>query len=119
MIKMDRVGVEPTTAAHFILVQSAVDGKLAQIPPSPFFCALANAVRNGKSVWQVLVLFVWQSGHGLASKTKLNGVWVARRNFEKPADFTNSLILTSPACAPSAGPFSFKDAGTQIIVDAA
>ena len=80
---------------------------------------LANAVKNGKSMWQVSVLFIWQNGHGLASKTKLNGVWVASLNFEKPADVTISLILFSPACAPSAGPFSFKDAGTQIIVDAA
>ena len=56
---------------------------------------------------------------GLASNIKLNGVCVARRNFEKPADVTISLILSSPACAPSAGPFSFKDAGTQTTVDAA
>jgi hypothetical protein len=47
----------------------------------------------------------------------LNGVWVARRNFEKPADFTVSDILSSPACAPSAGPFSFKDAGTHTTED--
>ena len=129
---MDRVGVEPTTSAHSILSQSAIDGKLVQIPLSFFLCRtcsilyrqakvlrkkLAKPVRNRKSVWQVLVLSVWQKGHGLASKTKLNGVWVARRNFEKPADFTTSLILFSPACPPSAGPSSFKDAGTQIIVD--
>ena len=37
--EMDRVGVEPTTSAHSILSQSAIDGKLVQIPPSPFFCA--------------------------------------------------------------------------------
>jgi hypothetical protein len=60
---------------------------------------------------------VWHRAQGLASKTKLNGVWVARRNFEKPADVTTCFILSSPACASSAGPFSFKDAGTQIIVD--
>src|ERR671911_1066070 len=78
---------------------------------------LAKPVGNRKSVWQVLVLYVWQNDHGLASKTKLNGVCVARRNFEKPADITTSLIRSSPACAPSAGPSSFKDAGTQIIVD--
>jgi len=36
-------------------------------------------------------------GHGFASKTKLNGVCVARRNFENPADTTISLILASPA----------------------
>jgi hypothetical protein len=28
-------------------------------------------------------------------------------NFEKPADVTIYLILSSTACAPSAGPFSF------------
>jgi hypothetical protein len=42
----------------------------------------------------------------------LNGVWVARRNLENPADFTVSAILCSPVCAPSAGPFSFNDAGS-------
>jgi hypothetical protein len=55
--------------------------------------------------------------HGLASKTKLNGVWIARRNFEKPVDITISPILSSPGCAPSAGPFSFKDKGMHIIVE--
>jgi hypothetical protein len=39
-------------------------------------------------------------------------------NLEKKlADFTISLILSSPACAPSAGPFSFKDAGTHTMED--
>ena len=33
---MDRVGLEPTTSAHSILRQSAIDGKLVQIPPGPF-----------------------------------------------------------------------------------
>jgi hypothetical protein len=129
---MDRVGVEPTTSAHSILRQSAIDGSLFKSHPVLFLhmpCSilyrqakvlgkkLAKPVRKRKSAWQVLVLSVWQKGHGLASKTKLNGVCVARRNFEKPADITTSLILFSPACAPSAGPSSFKDAGTQIIVD--
>ena len=66
---------------------------------------------------RVLVV-VWLRAQGLASKTKLNGVCVARRNFEKPADVTISLIFSSPACAPSAGPFSFKDVGTHATVDA-
>jgi hypothetical protein len=30
------VGLEPTTSAHSILRQSAIDGKLVQIPPGPF-----------------------------------------------------------------------------------
>jgi hypothetical protein len=47
----------------------------------------------------------------------LNGDWAARRNFEKPADFIISLILSSPACAPNAGPFSFRDAGTHMMED--
>jgi len=34
--EMDWVGVEATTSAHSILSQSAIDGKLVQIPPSPF-----------------------------------------------------------------------------------
>ncbi len=57
------------------------------------------------------------TGQGFASKTKLNGVWVARRNFENPADFIISDILFSPACAPKAGPFSLNEAGTQTIDD--
>lgn len=73
---------------------------------------------NKKSLWQVLVLvIVWLMTQGLASKTKLNGVWLARRNFEKPAIFTVSAVLSSSACAPSAGPFSFKDAGTHTMED--
>src|SRR5687767_15729503 len=78
---------------------------------------LAKSVGNRKSVWQVLVLSVWQEGHGLASKTKMNGVCVARWSYGKPADITASLLLFSPACDPRAGQSSFKDAGTQIIVD--
>jgi hypothetical protein len=105
---MERVGVEPTTLA-----------------------SLANQLSKERSCQQRTILFkshplhseilvlvvVWHRAQGLASKTKLNGVCVARRNFEKPADVTTCFILSSPACAPSAGPFSFKDAGTQIIVD--
>jgi hypothetical protein len=38
MTKMDRVGFEPTTSAHSIVVPLAVSGKkLVQIPPSPYF----------------------------------------------------------------------------------
>jgi hypothetical protein len=40
---MDWVGVEPTTSAHSILRQSAIDGKLVQIPPAPpFLCKSTN-----------------------------------------------------------------------------
>ncbi len=42
--------------------------------------------------------------YGLASYTRLNGVWVARRNRVKPAEVTTSLILPSPACAPKHSP---------------
>ena len=48
-----------------------------------------------------------RKAHGLASKTKLNGVWVARRNFEKPAYFTVFTILSSHACAPDADPLHY------------
>jgi hypothetical protein len=47
---MDRVGVEPATSAHFILVQSDVDGKLVQIPPSSFFCAYPVAFCTFKRI---------------------------------------------------------------------
>ena len=132
---MNYVGFEPTTSAHVHLspVNRGWKKEACSNPTQSFFlcmtCSilyrqakvlrkkLAKLVRNRKSVWQVLVLSVWQKGHGLASKTKLNGVCIARQNFEKPADITTSLILFSPACAPSAGPSSFKDAGTQIMVD--
>ena len=43
--------------------------------------------------------------HGRASSTRLKGVSVARRNFEKPPPVTTtSRRRASPACAPSAGP---------------
>jgi hypothetical protein len=44
---MDRVGFEPTTSAHSILVPSAVNGKkLVQIPPSPNLTILGFQVRR-------------------------------------------------------------------------
>jgi hypothetical protein len=57
--------------------------------------------------------------YGLASNTKLNGVWVARRKRVKPPLTTTSRNPASPACAPSAGPLEASEAGTQIIVEAA
>ena len=57
------------------------------------------------------------TGQGFASKTKLNGVWIARRNFDNSADFIISDILFPPACAPKAGPFSLYEAETQTIDD--
>src|SRR5439155_8021514 len=45
--------------------------------------------------------------HGRASSTRLNGVWVARRNRLKPPPATTtSRSRASPACAPTAGPCS-------------
>jgi hypothetical protein len=38
--KMAWMGVEPKALAYSILVSSAVDGKLVQIPPSPFFLSI-------------------------------------------------------------------------------
>jgi hypothetical protein len=55
---------------------------------------------------------------GFASKTRLKGDWDARRNLENPASMIISLILDSPAWAPSAGPFSFSEDGTQTSVEA-
>src|SRR6266850_1122793 len=43
---------------------------------------------------------------GRASKIKLNGVCVARRNWEKPPAVTTSRSRFSPAWAPSAKPTS-------------
>ncbi len=56
---------------------------------------------------------------GRASKTRLNGVSVALRNFGKPASRATAEIRASPACAPSAIPWKASEFGTQIIVDAA
>src|SRR5579883_1502564 len=58
------------------------------------------------------------SPQGLASRMMLNGVSVARRKREKPADVTISRNLFSPAWAPSAGPFRASETGTQISEDA-
>ena len=56
---------------------------------------------------------------GLASKIKLNGVSVARRNRAKPPSSTiTCLNRASPACAPSAGPCWASETGTQINDDA-
>jgi len=41
---------------------------------------------------------------GLASYTRLNGVWAARRNEVNPAESTTERIAASPACAPSIAP---------------
>src|SRR3981189_2642456 len=56
---------------------------------------------------------------GRASKIKLNGVCVARRNSEKPPAVTTSRSRFSPACAPSAKPTSWdSEAGVQISAEA-
>src|SRR6185369_13242914 len=39
--------------------------------------------------------------HGLASRMRLNGVWVARRTLLKPASVSSAASRRSPACAPS------------------
>lgn len=56
---------------------------------------------------------------GLASRTRLNGVCVARRKRVKPPLVTTSRNRASLACAPNAGPLYASEAGTQIIVEAA
>jgi hypothetical protein len=111
---MDRVGVEPTTSASLRLSQEDLLIFRNVSYRRRTFLFKSHPLH---SEIRVLVGGVWYRAQGLASKIKLNGVCVARRNFEKPADVTTCFILSSPACAPSAGPFSFKDAGTQIIVD--
>src|SRR5580692_1278830 len=56
--------------------------------------------------------------HGRASKTRLNGVCAARRKRVKPAAVTTSLILASPAWAPSASPTSCdSEAGVHSSVE--
>src|SRR3954462_10391816 len=44
--------------------------------------------------------------HGLASKTRLNGVSATRRKRVKPPLFTTTRMPPTPACAPSASPTS-------------
>ena len=44
--------------------------------------------------------------HGLASRMRLNGVWVARRTRLNPASRSTSPSRRSPACAPSPRPTS-------------
>ena len=52
--------------------------------------------------------------YGRASKTRLKGVSVARRNRAKPPPFiTTSRNFASPALAPRAGPLRASDTGTQ------
>ena len=56
--------------------------------------------------------------HGLASRMRLNGVWVARRTLLKPASVSSAASRRSPACAPSPRPTSWSsDPGVQITVD--
>ena len=55
-----------------------------------------------------------------ASRIKLNGVSVARRNCVKPASSNTSRSRSSPACAPSARPTSCEsEFGVQTMVEAA
>jgi len=57
--------------------------------------------------------------YGLASSTRLNGVWAARRKLVKPPSLTTWRKRASPACAPKARPTSWaSEAGVQISVDA-
>jgi hypothetical protein len=59
------------------------------------------------------------SHQGRASKIRLNGVCIARRNRVNPPSSTITLLnRRSPACAPSAGPRRASDTGTQISDDA-
>src|SRR5581483_2636687 len=58
--------------------------------------------------------------YGRASNTRLNGVSATRRKRVKPAASTTSLILASPACAPSASPTSCEsEAGVHSSVEKA
>jgi hypothetical protein len=64
-------------------------------------------------------LAVTEAVYGLASKTRLKGVSVARRKRVKPPAVTTSRMRASPACAPSASPTSCAfEAGVQIMVEA-
>src|SRR5215472_8949371 len=66
---------------------------------------------------EIMTPLIVNVGQDRASNIKLNGVCVARRNFENPADFIVCAIRSSPACAPSAGPSSFREAGTHTMDD--
>ena len=57
--------------------------------------------------------------YGFASRTRLNGVSVARRKRVNPPAFTTSRRRASPAWAPSASPTSWsREAGVQTSVEA-
>ena len=59
------------------------------------------------------------AGQGRASKTRLKGVWVARRKRLNPPVVTTSRMRFSPAWAPRAAPTSCAiEAGTQSSVEA-
>ena len=56
--------------------------------------------------------------YGLASYTRLNGVWLARRKRVRPPRVTTSRTRAWPACAPSASPTSCdSDAGVHSRVE--
>jgi hypothetical protein len=58
--------------------------------------------------------------YGRASRTRLNGVWVARRTRVKPAASRTSRNRASPAWPPSASPTSWDlELGVHTIVEAA
>lgn len=57
--------------------------------------------------------------YSLISYTIFIGVCIALLKCVKPLFFTTSLIFSSPACAPKAGPLKANEFGTHINVDAA
>src|SRR6266481_1011769 len=87
-----------------------------RLPDSRFVSIVQGAAKTRgefRRLRQILKL------QGRASKIKLNGVCVARRNWEKPPAVTTSRRRFSPACAPSAKPTSWdSEAGVQISADA-
>src|SRR4029453_12582328 len=87
----------------------------------------AAAEHRGRGQWVARCLIGTRPGgqvgwtaYFLASRIRLNGVSVARRNRVKPASANTRASRASPAWAPSARPTSCeREFGVQTMVDAA
>ena len=64
-------------------------------------------------------LFYYLASYIVRTGIWSNGVCVVRLKCLKPPTFMISLIFSSPACVPKAGPLAAIEAGTQTIVETA
>jgi hypothetical protein len=92
--------------------------RAARLTPPPFlqeFKGLGLFILKGPAASYTL-----RTSYFLASRIRLNGVSVARRNRENPASANTRASRASPAWAPSARPTSCeREFGVQTMVDAA